>query len=358
MKELRLLIVTSGLNNGGKERQTLEAIKALRSTTIKTSLLVLNKNQFYSEYAKTISESFHEVNRGILKLRPLFRALKILLFLKPDIVHSWDTLSSFYTLPLCKMLHIKFVEGSIRDCGIDQGLELKYKKFFLKRSDLIIANSKMGLKIHGVSGEVIYNSIDPSNFKIENSINSEFNIIMVGNFHGYKDHKTFISASYILLKEKIIDFAYLIGDGPKKNAFISYINHEMPEFAGRFIFTGTVRNIEDYLGKCKVGVLCSTSKHQEGLSNAILEYMAAGLVSIATDLGGTAEIINHQYNGFLIQPGDSQSIVNYVTAIKSNQKLSNKINIGAQETLKEKFSKKNYSTFLPSLYNRLLEDYE
>lgn len=355
MKEIKILIVTGGLNNGGKEKQTLEAIKALGPTNINTYLLVLKKNQFHTSIAKTIADNFYETNRGFFKLKPFYWSWKIISKCKPDIVHTWDTISSFYALPLCRLFNIKFVEGSIRDCGIDHGFEFLYKKFFLTRSDLIIANSFKGLKTHKVKGEVIYNSIDPTKYQIQKSNNSLFNIVMIGNFHGYKDQKTFIDASYILLKEGIIDFVYLLGEGPKKRACIDYINSSMSDLSDNFLFTGTVRNVEHYLAKCSVGVLCSTNKHKEGLSNAILEYMAAGLVSIATDTGGTSEIINHYENGFLIQPQDSNSIVKYVGKIKYDKKLEEKILINAQETLRKKFSIRNYSTALPKLYYNLLK---
>jgi len=37
-------------------------------------------------------------------------------------------------------------------------------------------------------------------------------------------------------------------------------------------------------------------------SNALLEYMAVGLTTVATQVGGNREIIQHQVNGLLVPP--------------------------------------------------------
>ena len=47
-----------------------------------------------------------------------------------------------------------------------------------------------------------------------------------------------------------------------------------------------------------IGCLSSVS---EGLSNSILEYMAAGLPVVATDAGGTGELIEDGRTGFLVR---------------------------------------------------------
>src|SRR5205823_863274 len=52
--------------------------------------------------------------------------------------------------------------------------------------------------------------------------------------------------------------------------------------AGRVRFHGAVQDIPAFLGRLDVAVLCS---HAEGMSNALLEYMAAGRAIVATAVG-------------------------------------------------------------------------
>ena len=56
----------------------------------------------------------------------------------------------------------------------------------------------------------------------------------------------------------------------------------------------------DYLIKASVGVNCS---HQEGFSNAVLEYMAFGLAIVVTDVGGNAEAIRNEIDGLVVESG-------------------------------------------------------
>lgn len=353
---MRVIFITSNLNVGGKEKQLIEALKSLTNSTISISLIVLNINQKYSNIAKKYSDNVYEIDRGILKIKPFRKIWKIINKLKPDIIHSWDTLASFYAYPICKYLNIYFIEGSIRDSGIDHGWEYIYKRFFLKRANLVISNSYAGLNAHNIKGEVIYNSLDLDEFKNLQSFKSEFNLIMVGNFYGYKDHKTFIDASFELLEKDVINCAYLIGDGPQKNFYINYVKKLKPKFTERFVFTGELVDIRKYLSQCKIGVLCSTEKYSEGISNAILEYMASGLVCVATNLGGTSEIIEHDKNGYLIEPGDKLTLIYYINKLKQHNDIIEKFKINAINTVKAKFSKDNYAKKLKSLYHNLINN--
>src|SRR5213078_2566083 len=53
------------------------------------------------------------------------------------------------------------------------------------------------------------------------------------------------------------------------------------------------------LSCCDIGVLTSRS---EGLPNAVLEYLAAGLPVVATAVGGVPEIIENEVHGLLVPP--------------------------------------------------------
>jgi glycosyltransferase involved in cell wall biosynthesis len=63
--------------------------------------------------------------------------------------------------------------------------------------------------------------------------------------------------------------------------------------------TGAVDNVPEYLRASDVFVLPSEF---EGFSVALIEALACGLPAIATQVGGAAEMIQHEENGFLILP--------------------------------------------------------
>lgn len=353
---IRILFIIDGLKPGGKERQLVEIIKVLsQNKNYCIGVITFNKNQHYSSFIKENTDFFSELNKKLNPFLPFISIWKPINDFKPNIIHTWDSLSSLYSFLPCRSLGIKFVDGSIRDAGVDKSWHKQLKLFFLKRTDSIIANSKAGLKAYHVTGNIIYNAIDINRFIVPES-NQYFSIIMTANFTDYKDHETFISAAIQLLNEQVVDHVYLLGDGPYKQKYIALLENNHPKIADKFSFPGAVYDVEKYLAKCKIGVLCSTPEYSEGLSNSVLEYMAAGLLPIVTDLGGSSEIIENQRNGFLIKPKGKQEIVEIVKKMKHNRPLLEEYIEQAKKTIHNKFASKSNISHLETIYDKLLNN--
>src|SRR5260370_31573735 len=79
------------------------------------------------------------------------------------------------------------------------------------------------------------------------------------------------------------------------------------EFAGQLgiqddvFFLGRCDNVADLLFASEIGVLSSKA---EGFANAILEYMAAGLPVVATEVGGARGAISEVQTGYVVASGD------------------------------------------------------
>lgn len=351
---MKIVFCTDTLEQGGKERQLIENLIELKTNySIKIIVISFNQNCFYSEIAKKYADSYFEIKKSN-KLKALFTYNKLIKKIKPSIIHVWDFFSAFYTFLISPVHSYKTIDGSIRDSGVEKGIIYYIKRFLLKKANVIIANSKEGLAYYKVRGIVIYNAINLSRFK-KNKHTDENNIIMVANFTNYKDHKTFIDAAHILAKKNIIDKVYMIGDGPLLNKWKIYIQNFTNDVKKRYIFLGKKYNVEDYLAQCKIGVMCSTTKYSEGISNSILEYMGAGIVAIATNIGATKEIIENKINGILIQPGNVLELVHNIELLKKENNLVSGIVTNAKKTLKNKFNYKENANRLVKVYKQLMK---
>jgi glycosyltransferase involved in cell wall biosynthesis len=350
--QTRILYVTDGLAAGGKERQLLELIKNLDKKEFVCGVITFNSNQHYSAQVKDSCARYWELKKRPTRLEPLISIWKCFRKFKPDIVHTWDSLSSFYAFLPCKVFNIPLIDGSIRDAGIDKGREFYFKRFFLKRADRVISNSYAGLKKYKIAGWVIYNAIDISRF-LQNVKTEEFNIIMTANFTDYKDHDAFLKAAIDLMKNRIVDQVYLLGDGPSRQKYIDWVENNYPSFSAKIHFPGAVYNVEEYLATCRIGVLCSTERFSEGISNSVLEYMAAGLVPLMTDTGAAREILKDGVNGFLFAPGDWQRIVNIIKQLKADRLKKEIIVQSAKKTITENFDLKTNLSKYTSIYREL-----
>jgi glycosyltransferase involved in cell wall biosynthesis len=70
-------------------------------------------------------------------------------------------------------------------------------------------------------------------------------------------------------------------------------------------FIGRCENVGQLLFACDIGVLSSKA---EGFANAILEYLAAGLPVVATDVGGVREAIAEGETGYVVSSGDDEKM--------------------------------------------------
>ena len=94
--------------------------------------------------------------------------------------------------------------------------------------------------------------------------------------------------------------------------------------------------------------------HGEGISNSIIEYMALGKPVIATDGGGTSEIIQDQVNGFICKPRTPNEIKNKILFLLENHALAEKIGLKNRQLIEEKFSIKSMAENTIKTYERLL----
>ena len=87
-----------------------------------------------------------------------------------------------------------------------------------------------------------------------------------------------------------------------------------------------------------IGVLCTNLKvHGEGISNSIIEYMVLGKPVIATDGGGTNELITDNENGYLIGDKDDSSLVEKILFLYNDLCAAHRVGQAAQKTILNKF---------------------
>ena len=116
----------------------------------------------------------------------------------------------------------------------------------------------------------------------------------------------------IVIRPDISFQALILGDGPERSKLLDLAQDL--NIGSRVHFVGAVKNVVAYLQRSDIGVLCSD---REGLSNAILEYMACGLPVIASDAGGNIELVDSS-NGALFARGDANALAIELAALATN----------------------------------------
>jgi glycosyltransferase involved in cell wall biosynthesis len=353
----KVLYIYDSLRAGGKERQLVELLKGLiEYSDFIPALISLGNDKFFEQDIKRIGVNVYYLERKAKWDLTIFqKMLNIIENEKPDIVQSSCWMSSFYALPICKLKRIPLVNNSIRNTFRVNNIKWHIEQMLILLSPLRLANSKAGLSSRNLSLKnkkniVVYNGIDFNrfkNFSSSNYTNKSFVVGMVAEFKDHKDYDTYLAAADKLTNAyKNIKF-YAIGGGTNLDRYKKKYNYN-----DRIIFTGRVSNVEDYVYKFDVGVLTT---YTEGMSNSIIEYMALGKPVIATDGGGTNELIQNNITGILLEPENIDMLVNEITRLMGDQDLRKLMGKNGRQRIRNKFSSERMVKAIIKLYSELLD---
>jgi glycosyltransferase involved in cell wall biosynthesis len=107
-----------------------------------------------------------------------------------------------------------------------------------------------------------------------------------------------------LALSKLPEATLLIGGDGEERATLERRARELG-LAGRVEFAGPVHDPPAFYRRCDLFALPSLD---EGFGLVVLEAMASGLPVIGTRVGGVPELIEHDRNGLLVEPGDAPAI--------------------------------------------------
>jgi glycosyltransferase involved in cell wall biosynthesis len=121
--------------------------------------------------------------------------------------------------------------------------------------------------------------------------------------------------------------------------------------AGRFRLRGGVADVPDFLAGLDVAVLCS---HAEGMSNALLEYMAAGRPIVATAVGAAPELIEDGEHGLLVPPGNAAQLAEAIGRLLSDRAMARRLGEAARRRALERYSREAMVRRFEDYYEGLL----
>ena len=121
--------------------------------------------------------------------------------------------------------------------------------------------------------------------------------------------------------------------------------------AGRFELPGCVADVPGFLAGLDVAVLCS---HSEGMSNALLEYMAASRPIVATAVGAASNLIADGVDGLLVPPGDAERLAVAIGRLLADRELAQRLGAAARRRALERYSREAMVRRFEEFYLSLL----
>ncbi len=341
---MRILFSTDSLARGGKERQMAILAKAIvkgKNEFLFVAKRIDRDSNYFAEYS--LSLNLIKTYRGYSEFR------KAVSEFRPDLMVSWDAKSSFYGLLIYRRLKFTFINSSIRHGIREWKPDHIFRAVVCHLSPWVMANSQAGLRANflkeGRSRFVIHNGVErkfslvhsaQEKEKLRNEIIPGYSekhpliFLSVANFVPYKDYFTVFRAFALIKKQ--INFRYLIvGDGPMREEIVYAIKENGLDDCVSLL--GRRHNIVDLM---QISDVFIHSSKGEGISNAILEAMQAGLPVIATDVGGVPETV-YPPTSRLFPFGDKVVLAGHLSEAFSSPWAGNLNSHGYREHI-EKFS--------------------
>ena len=136
---------------------------------------------------------------------------------------------------------------------------------------------------------------------------------IVANLRPVKAIDHFLRAARIVSENCNEARFIIVGDGIERLALETLCKElKIESLVG---FLGRQINIPKILSCIDIGVLSSSS---ESFSNSLIEYMAAELAVVCTDVGGVREVVEDGLNGYVVEWGDVQGMAGRLTSIIRN----------------------------------------
>jgi glycosyltransferase involved in cell wall biosynthesis len=355
---IRLLQFLAIFAIGGTERHFMNLTAGLDRTRFDLHVGCLKRlGEFLPEISeRRIPVSDYKIKRlyGPHTLRQQLRFASYLRRNRVDIVCSYNFHANCFAIPAAWLARTPVVVASIRDIGAFLTPRQRLvQRMVCRLATVVLVNAEavrqwlIGEGYDASKIVVIRNGIDLARFdrpragagvRQELGVSRDAPVIgMLARVTRLKGVEYFLEAAAAVAPRFPDARFLLVGDVPSDAGYRSELKDRIRQLAleGRVVFTGFRLDVPELLDEVTVSVLPSLS---EGLSNAVLESMAAGVPVVATRVGGMAEAIEDGVTGLLVPPRDSRALAHAIARILEDRELATRLGQAGRRRVVEHFS--------------------
>jgi glycosyltransferase involved in cell wall biosynthesis len=370
-----VLFIIDSFEQGGSERQALQLLRQLHTSgqcrvylaclqnrgSLRVDADQLGLGEIH-EYALT---SFYDLNF----IKQLRRVKRFIAEKEIDVVHTHCFYTNIFgmTGAFLARVHARVTSKGETD-GFRTPMQKRAERGAFRLADRVIANCHVvqnQLIKEGVDPAKIiqhYNGLDMERLKVRPGLRREDALAafglpadrryvsIVANLHNpVKDHPLLLRAA-ARVRTRVPEAAFAIAGEGELIEGLRTLAADLG-IAQNVFFIGRCDNVANLLFASDVGVLSSKA---EGFANAILEYMAAGLPVVATDVGGAREAIAEDQTGYVVPSGDDEKMAERIIDLLNSPEHAHAMGERGKLIVAEKFSCDRHLQNTLELYDELL----
>ena len=236
---------------------------------------------------------------------------------RPNAIQAWLPEAQIIALPIARLLGVRCRIMAIRSMADAVNFSRSAwvgLRIAALSATAAVANSEAALRdpawpLGNVTRLLIRNGVDIPQ-EAASTETQPARAVVVANLTPIKGHDVLLKAVAHLAHPPTID---LVGRGPLESQIAGQIRANGLEDHVRIV--GGVDEVTPILLRAQFAILTSPS---EGLPNALMEAMAAGLPVVAFRVGGIPEIVENGITGVLVDPGDLPGLASAIERVASD----------------------------------------
>lgn len=382
LNRIKLLKFVTTFSIGGTERQVNYLGRALDPSRFELRFACLRR---WGHFLKDIETRGIPVTQyritSLYNYSALKEQVRFARHLRRDrieILHTYGFYCNVFAISAARLMRVPIIVASIRDRGAGLTLmQRRVHRVMCHLADSILANAdavRQWLIEEGYDPAkitVIRNGIDLSPYARTDAgarLRQELGlparaplVAVVGRLHPLKGIEYFLEAAaivsgrfqearFLVVGERYTDRGGVeVKDGSYRRELARYATRLGLD--QRVVFTGIRLDTAELLSEVAVSVLPSLS---EGLSNVLLESMAARVPVVATRVGGNPEVVEDGVTGLLVPPSDSAALAQAICRLLENPHLASQFGQAGRQRVAERFSLERMVQETERLYQKLL----
>jgi sugar transferase (PEP-CTERM/EpsH1 system associated) len=342
----RILYLTLEMDFGGLQRIVNQLIRRMDRKRFTPFLCCLDRGGVFSNELRDLGIEPYVLERrpGPFDLRLLLRLIRILKYLKIDIIHSQNG-CSFYAALAGRLVGVKGIvhtdHGRLVPDKKNAMLEDRFSSYFIDQyvavSEELLSYLAEEIRVNRRKLKTILNGVDSDRFKlasrneketIRRDLGFEEQDRIIGTvcrLDPIKNLEFMICSLLLILKNVPSAKLLIVGDGPSRRKL-----EETAMDAGlakTVFFTGNRDDVEKIM---PVFELYACTSFSEGTSMTILEAMSCGVPIVASAVGGNRSLVDTG-TGSLFPPGNSDAFVKAITRLLLDAEASAACSLSSRE---------------------------
>lgn len=364
----RVLLLIGQLGLGGTEKQVFLLAVGLIRSGVAVDVVTLHSGGPYRDELDLAGVPVHNAGfKGLSTLKSLphnllaaARLVRLLRRLRPDVLHAFLYHGYVIGAPIARVARVPVVVAgrrSLSDFKQDSRWIYALEHVTTRLTRHVVANAAAVAEdartVEGIAPRklsVIYNGLPEAAFLPTTTAQIVTDLPVVfcaAGLNAHKGHRFLVEAVALLATRGTPCTLVLAGEGPERDALL----RQAADCGVDLRLLGRRRNIKALMDRASAVVLASL---HEGMSNAIMEAMAAGRPIVATAVGGTRELLSGR--GLLVPPAAPRELADALERVLHDPSLAASLGAAARAWALDNLSVDFMVGQHLALYRRLLEE--